>query len=193
MRATVSVVGILRSGYMHVARRVCYRPGPVLKRCMHEYNHFILGNRLLRWHQLHTITMQPLAHTLWQRKKREKERKFNINSKNTASSCKQYYYILEYLVFFLEEPSDHKKQKIGGGKLEKLLPLYLVYVSHQGRFGQPRTIWRRGRLQKAATTRDRGVVHMCASSVMSRRATSPAPAWRESSVALTASLNYYLG
>ena len=54
--------------------------------------------------------------------------------------------------------------------------MYLVYVSHQGRFGQPRTIWRRGRLQKAATTRDRCIVHMCASSVLTRRATSPTPA-----------------
>ena len=58
--------------------------------------------------------------------------------------------------------------------------MYLVYVSHQGRFGQPRTNWRRrGRLQKAATTRDRCVVHMCAFSVLSRRATSPAPAQRK--------------
>ena len=46
------------SGYMHVAR-ACSRPGPVWKRCvcMHEYNHFILGNRLLRWYN--TITMRP--------------------------------------------------------------------------------------------------------------------------------------
>ena len=50
-------------------------------------------------------------------------------------------------------------------KLEKPLPLYLVYVSHQGRIGQPRTNWRRGLLQKAATTRDICVVHMCASLV----------------------------
>ena len=57
--------------------------------------------------------------------------------------------------------------------------MYLVYVSHKGRFGQPRTNWRRGRPQKAATTRDRCVVHMCASSVLSRRATSPAPAQRK--------------
>ena len=68
--------------------------------------------------------MQPLAHTLWQRKKREKERKFNINSKNTASSCKQYYYILEYLVFFLEEPSHHKKQKRGGGNWRSCTTYY---------------------------------------------------------------------
>ena len=80
--------------------------------------------------------------------------------------------------FFMNQPT--KKTKNEGEKLEKkLLPLYLVYVSHQGRFGQPRTNWRRGRVQKAATTRDRCVVHMCASSVLSRRATSPAPAQRQ--------------
>ena len=48
-------------------------------------------------------------HTLWQSKKREKERKFN---ENTASSSKQYYF-LEYLVFFLKNKPT-KKQKIGG-------------------------------------------------------------------------------
>ena len=141
---------------------------------MHDYNHFILGNRLLRWYN--TITMPPwcIHFQIWQRKKREKEREFN--SKNTASSRK-HYYLLAYLLFFLR--TSRQKQKNRGKELEKLLPLYLVYVSHQGRFGQPRTNWRRGRLQKAATTRDRCVVHMCASSVLSRRATSPAPAQRK--------------
>ena len=42
-----------------------------------------------------------------------------------------------------------------------------------------RTNWRRGRLQKSATTKDRCVVHMCTSSVLSRRAASPAPAQRK--------------
>ena len=69
----------------------------------------------------------------WQRKKREKERKFN--SKNTASSSNQFY-LLEYLVFFIRT-SRQKKQEKKEKKLEKLLPFYLVYVSHQGRFGQP--------------------------------------------------------
>ena len=114
----------------------------------------------------------PGAHTLFgiegNAKKNEK-----CNSKNTASSSK--------LFFFFKEPAhqNKKNKKKQGEKLEKLLPLYLVYVSHQGRFGQPRTNWRRGRLQKAATTRDRCIVHMCASSVLSRRATSPAPAQRQ--------------
>ena len=45
----------------------------------------------------------------WQRKKREKERKFN--SKNTASSSKRYYF-LEYLVFFFK--NHPTKKKIGG-------------------------------------------------------------------------------
>ena len=46
MRTTVLVVGVLWLCIpgMHVARRVCYRPGSVLKRCMHEYNHFILDD-----------------------------------------------------------------------------------------------------------------------------------------------------
>ena len=81
------------------------------------------------------------------------------------------------LYFFLRTIRQKKKNR--GKKLEKLLPLYLVYVSHQGRIGQPRTSWRRGLLQKAATTRDRCVLHTCASSVLSRRATSPAPAQRK--------------
>ena len=115
-------------------------------------------------------------HTLRQRKKREKERK--INSKNTASSSKQYY-LLELLIISLKEPPDEKTKNRGKNWRRCCLPLYLVYVSHQGRFGQPRTNWRRGRLQKAATTRDRCVFHMCASSVLSRRATSPAPARRK--------------
>ena len=79
--------------------------------------------------------------------------------------------------FFLRTIRQKKKNR--GKKLEKLLPLCLVYVWHQRRFGQPRTIWRRGWLQKAATTRDRCAVHMCASSVFSRRATSPAHAQRK--------------
>ena len=63
-------------------------------------------------------------------------------------------------IFFVKNQPT-KKTKNTGGKLEKQLPLYLAYVSHQGRFGQPRTNWRRGRLQKAATTRDRCVVDVC--------------------------------
>ena len=117
-----------------------------------------------------------LVPPLFGRKKREKDRK--IKSKNTASSSKQYY-LLVYL-FFLRT-SRQKKAKIGGGTGEGTIyrSLYLVYVLHQGCFGQPRTIWRRCRLQKAATTRDRCVVRMCTSSILSRRATSPAPAQRK--------------
>ena len=117
-----------------------------------------------------------LVHTLSNLPEKETRKRTRINSKNTASSRK-HYYLLAYLLFFLR--TSRQKQKNRGKELEKLLPLYLVYVSHQGRFGQPRTNWRRGRLQKAATTRDRCVVHMCASSVLSRRATSPAPVQRE--------------
>ena len=56
-----------------------------------------------------------LVHTLCQRKKREKKRKINtrINSKNTASSSKQYF-LLEYLVFFFKEPADKKNKKVRG-------------------------------------------------------------------------------
>ena len=56
---------------------------------------------------------------LWQRKKREKERKFN--SKNKANNCSGKHYLLEYLVIFCKEPADKKKKKNRGGKLEKLL------------------------------------------------------------------------
>ena len=117
----------------------------------------------------------PGAYTLPEKETRKRTKQFN--SKNTASSSKQYD-LLEYQVFFSKN-QPKKKTKIGGGKLEKLGTTYRCfwYTYHiQGRFGQPRTNWRRGRLQKAATTRDRCIVHMCASSVLSRRATSPAPA-----------------
>ena len=84
---------------------------------------------------------------------------------------------------FFKRTSRQKKNKKEGWKTGEAttydVPLYLVYLSHEGRFGQPRTNWRRGRLQKAAKTKDRCVVHMCASSVLSRRATSPAPAQRQ--------------
>ena len=101
------------SSCMHVARRVCYRSGPVLKRCnvcMHEYNHFILANIGCFVDTVQYNHLAALVPTLWQRKKREKEQK--INSKNTASSSK--HYLLQYLVFFLEEPADKKRKKIGG-------------------------------------------------------------------------------
>ena len=55
-------------------------------------------------------------HFVWQRKKREKERK--NYSKNTASSSK--HYLLEYLVNFSKEPADKKKTKNRGKELEKL-------------------------------------------------------------------------
>ena len=54
------------------------------------------------------------GHTLRQRKKREKERKFHI--KNTASISSKQYYLLEYLVKnFFKNQLTKKKQKIGGG------------------------------------------------------------------------------
>ena len=77
---------------------------------MHEYNHFISGNRLLRWYFVQYNHHAALVHTLRQRKKREKQRQFN--GKNTASSSQQYYF-LGYLWFFFKEPADKKKTKIG--------------------------------------------------------------------------------
>ena len=49
--------------------------------------------------------------TLWQRKKREKER--NFNSKNTTRSSKQYY-LPEYLIFLFKEPADKENKNRGG-------------------------------------------------------------------------------
>ena len=107
-------------------------------------------------------------------------------SRSTKSSVPLFVNVLGGYTPFCHPPSSkrisrQKKTKNRGGNWRSYydIPLCLVYVSHQGRFGQPRTNWRRGRLQKAATTRDRCVVHMCASSVLSRRATSPAPAQRK--------------
>ena len=113
-----------------------------------------------------------LVHTLWRRNAKKNE---NLIVKIQQAAANNIFSLSTS--FFLRTSRQKKKNR--GKKLEKLLPLYLVYVSHQGRFGQPRTNWRRGRLQNAATTRDRCVVHMCASSVLSRRPTSPAPAQRK--------------
>ena len=141
----------------------------------------ILGNRLLC--SYNTIAMWPWCIHFGKRQKREKKNE-NLMSRNTSSSSKQYY-LLEYLVLglfcFIEQAEKKNKKKTGGKNWRSYydVPWYLVYVSHQGRFGQPRTNWRRGRLQKPATTRDRCVVHMCASSVLSPRVTSPAPAQRK--------------
>ena len=137
---------------------------------MHEYKHFILGNRLLRWYN--TITMRPWCKHFGRERNAEKNENLIVKIQQAAANN----IIRSSTCFFFK--NRPKKKKKGGKELEKLLPLYLVYVSHQGRFGQPRTNWRRGRLQNAATTRDRCVVHMCASSVLSR-ATSPAPAQRK--------------
>ena len=76
---------------------------------MHEYNHFISGNRLLRWYFVQYNHHAALVHTLRGRKKPEKGRK--IDRKNTASSSKQYYF--EYLVKFFKEPTDKKKKDRG--------------------------------------------------------------------------------
>ena len=73
-----------------------------------------------------------LVHTLWQRKKREKKQK-----NKSLKYSKQQHTILFARVpgIFCTEPDD-KKNKIGEKKTEKLLPLYLMYISRQGRFGQ---------------------------------------------------------
>ena len=125
---------------------------------MHEYNHFILGkNRVLRWHD--AITMRPWC-IHFRRERNAKNNEKLIPSK--YSKQQQTALFARVPGIFFKWTSRHKKQKIGGGNWRSYydVPLYLVHVSHHGRFGQPRTNWRRGRLQKAATTTDRYVVHM---------------------------------
>ena len=118
-----------------------------------------------------------------ERNAKKSENLMLIRSKNTPKSSKQYY-LLGYLVFNFKNQPTKKR----GEELEKLLPgirtpsrtLWTTtnkLEAHE-QTGGPRTNWRRGRLQTAATTRERCAVHMCASSVFSRRA-SPAHAQRK--------------
>ena len=116
-----------------------------------------------------------LVHTLWLRKKREKERK--INTKKCSKQQQTILFARVPVFFFFNQPT--KETKIGGKNWRSCYRCTWYTYDIQGRFGQPRTFWRRDRLQKAATTRDQCVVHMCASSVLSRRATSTAPAQRK--------------
>ena len=78
---------------------------------MHECNHFILGNRRLRWYNTITMHHAALVHTLCLAEK-ETRKRTKINSQNTASSSKLYY-LLEYMFFFYE-PADKKNKKWGG-------------------------------------------------------------------------------
>ena len=76
----------------------------------------------------------PGAYTLPEKETRKRTKQFN--SKNTASSSKQYD-LLEYQVFFSKNQPT-KKTKIGGGETGEArddVPLFLVYVSHS------RTLW----------------------------------------------------
>ena len=81
-------------------------------------------------------------------------------------------------VFFFEEPAD-KKHKIGGGNWRSYYHRCTWYTCHSKEALGNHEQTGGGRLQKAATTRDRCVVHMYASTLLSRRATSPAPAQRK--------------
>ena len=138
--------------------------------CMHEYN--IIG-----WF-VDTIQLPccPGAYTLFGREGNAKE-----NEKlNTASSSEQNYF-LEYLGFFFKEPVDKKKQKIGG-KIGEATTTYrctwYTYHIKDALDNHEQTGGGAG-CKKPRTTRDRCVVHICASSVLSQRATSPAPAQRK--------------
>ena len=114
MRTTVLVVGVLllyaRSEESVLSSRPCFKTMYV---CMNTTTLFQeIGGFV------DTIMQSPCGPGaypgayLWQRKKREKERKFN--SKNKANNCSGKHYLLEYLVIFCKEPADKKKkQKIG--------------------------------------------------------------------------------
>ena len=81
-----------------------------------------------------------MVHTLWQRKKRVKERKFK--TKNTASSSK--HYLLVDLVFLLTESADQKRQKNRG---ENWRNYYDVLVP--GMRITSRTLWTTTNIRKA--------------------------------------------
>ena len=123
---------------------------------------------------MNTTTMRPWCIHFGGERNAKKNERLTVKIQSAAANN-----IISSSTWYFFKRTSQQKNNNSGNKVEKLLPLYLVYVSHQGRFGQPRTNWRRGRLQKAATTRDRCVVHLFSSSVLSRRATSPARAQRK--------------
>ena len=94
-------------------------------------------------------------------RERNAQKNENLMIKRQQAAANNIICSSTFFFFFPKNQPTKKKEK--GKKLEKLLPLYPVYVlvSHQGRFGQPRTNWRRGRLHKAGTTRDRYASFTC--------------------------------
>ena len=111
---------------------------------------------------------------------KETQKRTKFNGKNTASSSQQYYF-LGYLVFFFKEPADKKKTKIGEKTGEAATVVPGIRVAS-------RTLWTTTNKLEAGPAankrpRQRGTdasfTCMCASSVLSRRATSPAPAQRK--------------
>ena len=94
------------SGYVYARSEESVLSSRPCFKTMYEYNHFILGNRLLCWYN--TNHHAALAHT--SAEKHEKEQHLTVE--NTASSSKQYFF-LEYLVSLFKEPADKKKQDRG--------------------------------------------------------------------------------
>ena len=90
---------------------------------MHDYNHFILGNRLLRWYN--TITMR-----LWCiHFGRERNAKENENVIVNIQQAAANNIISSSTWQFFKRTSRQKKTKNGGKKLEKVLPLYRTRIT----------------------------------------------------------------
>ena len=79
---------------------------------MHECDHFILGKEAASLIQYNDHAV--LVHTLWQRKKRERDENLIPGSKNTASSAKQYYFLLYMVRSIFLSRTSRQKNYIGG-------------------------------------------------------------------------------
>ena len=169
----------------HVARRVCYRPGPVLKRCyvpgMHEHNYFVLGIRLLRWYDAITVHHAALVLTLsWQRKKREKNEKLVVKIQQAAAN--NIIWSSTCFFFFFKVSSRLKKRKQGKKTGEATINVtyrctwYTYHSIKDALDNHEQTGGGAG--CKRPQQRGTDASFTCASLVLSRRATSPAPAQR---------------
>ena len=139
-RTTVLVMGVLWLYTSYIFRVCTYEESVLSSRpfdktmnvCMHEYNRIFLCNRLFRWYN--TISMRPWCiHFGRKRNAKNKEKLMAKIQQKVANN-----FICSSTCFFLNKQRKKKAKKKGKKLEKKLLPLYLIYVSHQGRFGQPR-------------------------------------------------------
>ena len=185
---------------MHVARRVCCRPGPVLKRCLYAWIQplYFRYNRLLRWYntlanlsfnhpsvELTADVFQyfnkiqwpydPGAYTM--AKKREKNERTIVKMQQAAAII--LFARVPGLFFLKNQPTKKTKNRGKKTVVEATTVVPGIRIT-------TRTLWTttnkleagpaaRGRDNEGQMRRS----HVYFYSVLSRRATSPAPAQRK--------------